>query len=73
MFENSNLYMDLEEGTCPGLLLGDSGYACLPFLMPPISKPVTAEQKRFKKFDVKTYVITAFEKLFNISDIIKHK
>jgi len=46
MFENSNLCMDLEEGKVPGILIGDSGYPCLPFLMPPISKPVTPEQKK---------------------------
>jgi len=50
IFENSNLSDDLEGGIVPGLLLGDSAYPCLAYLMPPYSAPTTVPQKRLLKF-----------------------
>jgi len=47
IFENSNICYRLEEGEVPGILLGDSGYALLPFLMTPLAKITNASQRRY--------------------------
>jgi nuclease HARBI1 len=46
VFENSVLNTELEIGVSPGIILGDSGYPCLPYLMPPLAKPTTIPEKR---------------------------
>ena len=47
VFENSNVFSELESGEAPAMLLGDSGYPLLPFLMTPLKKPTTNAEKRF--------------------------
>jgi len=45
IFENSKIGMDLANGVLQGLLLGDAGYGCQPFLMTPLNNPTTAAEK----------------------------
>jgi len=46
IFDNSLLSAKFEAGLVPGLLLGDSGYPLLRYMMTPISKPTTPAQKK---------------------------
>ncbi|XP_070386061.1 putative nuclease HARBI1 [Dermacentor albipictus] len=46
IFENSRVMTSYEQGTVSGMLLGDQGYACLPYHMPPLKYPQTAAEKR---------------------------
>ncbi|XP_035715090.1 putative nuclease HARBI1 [Folsomia candida] len=54
IFENSKLCQDLENGTAPGILLGDAGYGCKPYLMPPLLRPTTVPEKRYNRAQIKT-------------------
>jgi len=45
IFDNSWIKDKIESKTVPGLLLGDSGYACTQFLMTPLLNPVTSAEK----------------------------
>ncbi|KAG0422548.1 hypothetical protein HPB47_001635 [Ixodes persulcatus] len=40
IFDNSRARVLYEQHRVPGLLLGDAGYGCMPFLMTPLSSPV---------------------------------
>ncbi|KAH7937853.1 hypothetical protein HPB49_016750 [Dermacentor silvarum] len=46
IFSNSRVMVLYEQKAVPGILLGDQGYACLPYLMPPLRNPRTAAEKR---------------------------
>lgn len=46
IFDNSVIKDKLEDKVVPGMLLGDSGYACTPYLMTPLRNPTTAQEKR---------------------------
>jgi hypothetical protein len=46
VFENSDICLFLEEGKVPGIILGDSGYPLLPFLMTPLARVHGEDQKR---------------------------
>ncbi|XP_037568004.1 putative nuclease HARBI1 [Dermacentor silvarum] len=46
IFENSRVMTSYEQRSVSGMLLGDQGYACLPYLMPPLKNPQTAAEKR---------------------------
>ncbi|KAL3242029.1 hypothetical protein MRX96_021562 [Rhipicephalus microplus] len=39
IFDNSRLWVLYEENRVPGVLLGDAGYACQPYLFTPFSEP----------------------------------
>jgi len=51
IFENSAISVDLEERRIPGMILGDAGYSCLPYLMTPYPCPTTQPQKRYLIFN----------------------
>lgn len=50
IFRTSAIGRDLEgTGLADGVLLGDSGYACSPFLMTPYLNPKTPQEERFNR------------------------
>ncbi|KAH8029689.1 hypothetical protein HPB51_002711 [Rhipicephalus microplus] len=54
IFTNSRVMARYEQKAVPGVLLGDQGYACLPFLMTPLKNPQTSAEKRYNKSQIKT-------------------
>ncbi|XP_049522265.1 putative nuclease HARBI1 [Dermacentor silvarum] len=46
IFENSRVMTSYEQRSVSGMLLEDKGYACLPYLMPPLKNHQTAAEKR---------------------------
>ena len=54
IFANSQINRRLENRHQRGYLLGDSGYACLPYLMNPIRNPATAPERRYNSSHAKT-------------------
>ena len=54
IFENSNIGMAYENGQMHGgILLGDGGYPCKPYLLTPIQNPTTRAEMRYNKAHVK--------------------
>ena len=49
IFENSSVCYRFEAGELEGILLGDPGYACLPYLMTPVSNPNSRRQHDYNK------------------------
>lgn len=52
IFDNSRVRVMYEEHRVPGMLLGDMGYACFPFLMTPLADPgpaTTPEGRQVKR------------------------
>ena len=64
IFSSSNLHDLLESGVYKGCLLGDSGYACHPYLMTPCVNPATEKERRYNLAHAKTR--NAIEKAFGI-------
>lgn len=56
IFRESNVHMRFEAGELNGLLLGDSGYPCLPHLMVPFRVPNSVPQRSFNVSLKKTRV-----------------
>ncbi|XP_061919295.1 putative nuclease HARBI1 [Entelurus aequoreus] len=54
IFRESTLCQRFQQGMISGLLLGDRGYACQPFLMTPHPDPALEPQKRFNVALAKT-------------------
>ncbi|CAN7945794.1 unnamed protein product, partial [Ixodes hexagonus] len=54
VFDNSRARVLYEEHRVPGLLLGDMGYACFPFLMTPLADPGPANTPRGRQSHIKT-------------------
>jgi len=46
IFQNFRIYMRYQERLLTGAIVGDSGYACLPFLLIPIGNPTTEIQEK---------------------------
>ena len=47
ILENSRIGTKFADGQVDGILLGDSGYACKPYLMTPFLDPETGPEKRY--------------------------
>ncbi|KAL3220998.1 hypothetical protein MRX96_029702 [Rhipicephalus microplus] len=56
IFDNSRLRVLYEENRVPGVLLGDAGYACQPYLFTPFSEPGPTDtpKGRYQKAEIKT-------------------
>nr|XP_037286104.1 putative nuclease HARBI1 [Rhipicephalus microplus] len=56
IFDNSRLRVLYEENRVPGVLLGDAGYACHPYLFTPFSEPGPADapKGRYQRAQIKT-------------------
>ena len=65
IFRTSSVAQDLDGASLDsGVLLGDSGYACLPYLMTPYHDPVTREERNFNRSLKSTQSIT--ERAFGV-------
>lgn len=57
IFKKSALSVKLSNGTYDGLLLGDSGYACEPWLMTPFLVPSSPPEEEYNKAHITTRCI----------------
>ncbi|XP_052281487.1 putative nuclease HARBI1 [Dreissena polymorpha] len=57
IFRDSSICAAFENGQLDGLLLGDSGYACLTFLLTPYLHAQTQSQERYNRALTKTRVL----------------
>uniref|UniRef100_A0A915J722 DDE Tnp4 domain-containing protein n=1 Tax=Romanomermis culicivorax TaxID=13658 RepID=A0A915J722_ROMCU len=57
IFNNSALCNKLESGEWKGILLGDKGYACKPYLLTPYKNPSSPSQKRYNSRLTRTRVL----------------
>ncbi|RUM30001.1 MAG: hypothetical protein DSY42_05315 [Aquifex sp.] len=64
IFSSSNLHDLLESGAYRGFLLGDSGYACQPYLMTPCLNPATNKERRYNLAHARTR--NSIERAFGI-------
>ncbi|KYN09829.1 Putative nuclease HARBI1 [Trachymyrmex cornetzi] len=64
IFQNSRLYMRYMKRELTGILIGDNGYPCLPFLLTPILNPETDEQIAYNIIHRKTRLIV--ERTFGV-------
>jgi nuclease HARBI1 len=56
ILKNSELYRNFENGQYTGIVLGDSGYPCRPWLLTPYLNPQTEVEKLFNSAQKKTRV-----------------
>ncbi|XP_032672665.1 putative nuclease HARBI1 [Odontomachus brunneus] len=54
IFQNSRIYMRYIRRELTGILVGDSDYSCLPFLLTPVQNPITDEQLAYNNIHVRT-------------------
>ncbi len=64
IFSSSNLHDLLESGVYRGFLLGDSGYACQPYLLTPCLNPTTEKERRYNLAHARTR--NTIERVFGI-------
>lgn len=50
IFQNSRIYMRYVQRRLNGILVGDSGYPSLPFLLTPVANPQTDEEQTYDIF-----------------------
>ncbi|XP_015608311.1 putative nuclease HARBI1 [Cephus cinctus] len=54
IFQNSRICMKYANAERNGILVGDAGYPCLPFLLTPIANPITDEQMCYNNIHGRT-------------------
>ncbi|XP_048237143.1 putative nuclease HARBI1 [Haliotis rufescens] len=54
MLSNSTIGTKLEQNPVDGWLLGDSGYACRPWLLTPLSNPQTPPEEKYNRAHCRT-------------------
>lgn len=54
IFNNSRACQRLEDGRYVGYLLGDSGYACKPYLLTPLLHPQNEQESRYNASHIRT-------------------
>ncbi|XP_066585744.1 putative nuclease HARBI1 [Prorops nasuta] len=64
IFQNSRIFMKYRTGELKGMLVGDSGYPALPFLLTPVNNPTTDEEIRYNSIHVRTRIVV--ERAFGI-------
>ncbi|XP_050517180.1 putative nuclease HARBI1 [Diabrotica virgifera virgifera] len=64
IFNNSSVKHRFENGSLTGFLLGDSGYACLPYLMTPLLNPGIEQEVRYNRSHIRTR--NTVERLFGL-------
>ena len=66
-FMDSNINPMYEDGRTRGLLLGDSGYPCLLYLITTIARPTTDNERHYNRSHIMTWNI--IERLFGDDDL----
>ncbi|XP_017875626.1 putative nuclease HARBI1, partial [Ceratina calcarata] len=64
IFQNSRVHMRYAERQLDGMLVGDRGYPCLPFLMTPLANPRTDEERTYNNIHTRTRQIV--ERTFGV-------
>ncbi len=64
IFENSRLCAQFERGDIQGMLLGDNGYPCRPYLMTPLVDPQTPPERRYNVSQIRTR--NTVERMFGV-------
>lgn len=64
IFRESRLKQRFEAGAFSGILLGDSGYACTPYLFTPSLNPTTPQEERYNRAHISTR--NAVERCFGL-------
>ena len=64
IFRESRLKQRFEAGAFSGILLGDSGYACTPYLFTPLLNTATPQEERYNSAHIRTR--NAVERCFGL-------
>ena len=64
IFRMSRLKQQFENGRYQGILLGDNGYGCKPYLMTPFLSPQTDAERRYNKALIKSRI--TIERTFGV-------
>ncbi|CAK1588714.1 unnamed protein product [Parnassius mnemosyne] len=54
IFRECRLKQRFEAGAFSGILLGDSGYPCTPYLFTPLLNPTTPQEERYNRSHIRT-------------------
>ena len=64
IFAESRIKNMFGDGHCKGILVGDAGYPCLPFLMTSVARPLTQNQRRYNRAHILTRNV--IERVFGV-------
>ena len=62
-FMDSNINSMYEDGRTRGLLLGDSGYPCLPYLMTTIARPTTDNERHYNRSHIMNPIMEHYREI----------